>query len=223
MWKRIKSIFVPGRSPEPPFVAANACSEIKQLFSSSGKLKPQPLRDLAAESSLSDFLRIINFPVLIGSSVHAGTLAPRSHKVPSLPSDRKHTHLFKADDIRQLVEGASLEHSIFPVLRGPSSQSRDIYRFTVGRGATNDIVMNDFAVSESHAYIMVVRHGYAIADLHSTNGTRLNGTTVGQAPLSIKDGDQLTFGRYDFTFRTPPGLYEFLTTKSSSPGRPAPK
>jgi hypothetical protein len=186
----------------------------EQLFSSAGKLKPHLLQKLAAESSITDFLLVINFPVLVGSNVRAGTLAPKQPKELQLDSGRKHTQLFKADQIRELVEGASLEHSIFPVLRGPSSKSNDMYRFTLGRGSTNDIVMNDFAVSETHAYIMVARHGYAVADMHSTNGTKLNGVPVSQVPSTLKDGDQLTFGRYDFTFRTPPGLYEFLTNKS---------
>ena len=214
MWKRIKSLFASDKAPVPQ-AAAMPRSGISHLFTSTGKLKAQALRSLAAESSVADFLLLINFPVLVGSSVHEGTLAPRQRKDPRLPSDRQHTHLFKADDIRQLVEGASLEHSIFPVLRGPASESTDMYRFTVGRGATNDIVMNDFAVSETHAYIMVARHGYAVADLNSTNGTKLNGAPVGQNPSSLKDGDKITFGRYDFTFRTPPGLHDFLTSKGS--------
>ncbi len=221
MWKKIKELLSPSKAPSvekigsfKPGSKSPERSGIEQLFSSAGKLKPHLLQKLAAESSITDFLLVINFPVLVGSNVRAGTLAPKQPKELQLDSGRKHTQLFKADQIRELVEGASLEHSIFPVLRGPSSKSNDMYRFTLGRGSTNDIVMNDFAVSETHAYIMVARHGYAVADMHSTNGTKLNGVPVSQVPSPLKDGDQLTFGRYDFTFRTPPGLYEFLTNKS---------
>lgn len=214
MWKRIKNLFAPPELGAVKQTSAPAMRHsIEQIVSSAGKLKPHLLQKLALENTLPDFLLLITFPVLIGSSVRAGTLAQKEIKDLKLSSSRKHTQLFKADDLKKLVEGASLEHSIFPVRRGPGSQSNDNYRFTLGRGATNDIVMNDFAVSETHAYIMVARRGYAVADLHSTNGTKLNGTTVLQMPLSLKDGDRLTFGRYDFTFHTPPGLYEFLTTK----------
>ncbi len=220
MWKKLKGLFSSAeKTPATTRGGQTSISEgptgagIEHLFSSAGKLKPHLLEKLAAESSITDFLLLINFPVLVGSNVRAGTLAPKQPKDLQLDSGRKHTQLFKADKIKELVEGASLEHSIFPVRRGPSSKTKELYRFTVGRGSSNDIVMNDFAVSETHAYIMVARHGYAVADMHSTNGTKLNGEPVRQVPSPLKDGDQLTFGRYDFTFRTPPGLYEFLTNK----------
>lgn len=79
---------------------------------------------------------------------------------------------------------------------------------TIGRGADNDIVLDDPMVSGHHA-ILVVGDGsraLLLQDLNSTNGTRVNGNEVRNSPL--KHGDAMQIGRstfriYDDGVRTP--------------------
>lgn len=52
-------------------------------------------------------------------------------------------------------------------------------RITIGRGSTNDIVLNDASVSKLHAAISIDRDGNAkLADLGSANGTYLDGERI---------------------------------------------
>lgn len=214
MWHLIKSIFSP--SPAPAKGKAGAKGGSKSFddvyISASGRVKPQEIRTYAHSVPAATFYSHITFPVLVGSSIHSGAVTPNPNAGPP-PEGRKKTHLFKADTVAQLVEGASLEASIFPIRHGPTSRNVDNSQLSIGRGDDNDIVMNDVAVSQRHAVISISRHGYAIADAGSTNGTKVNGTKVFKAPQSLKDGDTVTFGRYNFTFHTPPGFYAFLTSK----------
>ncbi|NIC39789.1 FHA domain-containing protein, partial [Aquabacterium sp. A08] len=65
---------------------------------------------------------------------------------------------------------------------------------TLGRRPYNDIVVDNLAVSGEHA--VFVRHpdGLEVQDLHSTNGTYLNGKAVVSARVGA--GDLLEIGRY---------------------------
>lgn len=63
----------------------------------------------------------------------------------------------------------------------------------LGRLADSGVVLSDPNVSRRHAEIKPADGGFAIADLRSTNGTRVNGIPVVGSQL-LKDGDQITLG-----------------------------
>ena len=69
----------------------------------------------------------------------------------------------------------------------------------VGRMSECDIVLNDSNVSRRHAEIRPTPDGFALVDLGSTNGSRVNGVRVVQRDL--RDGDELTFGNTRVTFQ----------------------
>ncbi|HKY93236.1 MAG TPA: FHA domain-containing protein [Nevskiaceae bacterium] len=71
-------------------------------------------------------------------------------------------------------------------------------RVTVGRHNTNDIVLNDKAVSGKHAAIVTILEDSFLEDLDSTNGTQVNGQPITKHPLS--DGDVITLGRNTLRF-----------------------
>lgn len=79
----------------------------------------------------------------------------------------------------------------------PLSQART----TLGRRPYNDIVMDHLAVSGEHA--VFVRHpdGVELVDLHSTNGTYVNGKAIGSA--RIQPSDLIEIGRYRIRLKTP--------------------
>lgn len=74
---------------------------------------------------------------------------------------------------------------------------------SIGRGQANDIVLDDKSVSKRHAIItfQLMKDGETrvqIADLHSTNGTIVNGNRISYQTL--EDGDQLSIGTVQGTY-----------------------
>ena len=63
---------------------------------------------------------------------------------------------------------------------------------TIGRASLNHIVIDDPTVSAQHAIIARSADSYRLQDLHSTNGTRVNGLPVTE--VDLKDGDKILFG-----------------------------
>ncbi len=82
------------------------------------------------------------------------------------------------------------------VLVGPRKGS--VYRFEqqgefiIGRDADAAVRMNDKLVSRRHAKIVSDETGIRVVDLKSMNGIRLNGESIGEAPLN--QGDKLQVG-----------------------------
>ena len=68
--------------------------------------------------------------------------------------------------------------------------TRDIV--TIGSAPLNHIVIDDPAVSAQHAILARFADSYRLKDLHSTNGTQVNGISITDAEL--KDGDKIQFG-----------------------------
>lgn len=69
----------------------------------------------------------------------------------------------------------------------------------IGRGTDCDIQILSDAVSSHHARIHKTSRGWAMSDLDSHNGTKLNGKYLTQ-PQLIFDEDMLTFGDKVFIF-----------------------
>jgi FHA domain-containing protein len=63
----------------------------------------------------------------------------------------------------------------------------------IGRHPSCDVVLGDDTVSRRHALLIFRDGGWIVRDLDSTNGTRLNGQSVGRCRL--RPGDQLGLGR----------------------------
>lgn len=58
---------------------------------------------------------------------------------------------------------------------------------TIGRGATNDIIVRDARASRVHAHLAWGADGCTLVDLDSANGTRINGDLVRQAVVQVGD------------------------------------
>lgn len=91
------------------------------------------------------------------------------------------------------VTVSGLEHDV--ALRGD--------QVVVGRLAECQIHLPDANVSRRHAAFIRVDDGWAIDDLDSTNGTRLNGRTVSRARLH--DGDVIEIGVTQLIYHDPLG------------------
>lgn len=77
-----------------------------------------------------------------------------------------------------------------PVLTLPRGSQ---VRFTIGREDGCDMTLGDETVSRWHASLERGASGWLLADLGSTNGTRLNGWRV-TSPVPVRAGDMVSFG-----------------------------
>jgi pSer/pThr/pTyr-binding forkhead associated (FHA) protein len=74
----------------------------------------------------------------------------------------------------------------------------DKERMTIGRRPTNDIHIDNLAVSGDHAAIVTIGGNSFLEDLNSTNGTMVNGKPVKKHVLLHRD--QIEFGKYQLTY-----------------------
>lgn len=73
-------------------------------------------------------------------------------------------------------------------------------RTTLGRRPYNDIVMDHLAVSGEHAVFALHDDGVELLDLHSTNGTYVNGKAIVSA--RVGPHDLIEIGRYQIRVKT---------------------
>lgn len=69
---------------------------------------------------------------------------------------------------------------------------------TIGRKKSNDIVIDNLAVSGKHARIESVATNFVIRDLESTNGTFINKKKVSMH--NLRHGDVLLIGKHELIF-----------------------
>jgi hypothetical protein len=77
-------------------------------------------------------------------------------------------------------------------------------RFTIGREPGCDMTLADETVSRWHASLERSASGWLLADLGSTNGTRLNGWRVTSA-MPVRPGDMVSFGSATYVLSERPG------------------
>jgi predicted nucleic acid-binding Zn ribbon protein len=93
------------------------------------------------------------------------------------------------------------------VLRdGPDAGQRYALRdgLTIGRTADNDVVLAMQLVSRRHAALRRTGEGYAIVDLGSSNGTRVNGARI-ERSAPLRDGDTIAIGGFELTVQLAQG------------------
>jgi adenylate cyclase len=73
----------------------------------------------------------------------------------------------------------------------------------VGRSEDSDFVITDRWISRNHAMLQAMDNGEMyLIDLGSRNGSFLNGRRV-SIPVTLKNGDRLTFGQTELVFHSP--------------------
>lgn len=74
----------------------------------------------------------------------------------------------------------------------------------IGRAPGNEIVIDNLAVSGSHARVCVDEGKFIVEDLNSLNGTFLNGQRIRKSPL--KEGDLIAIGKHTLEYVEVGGL-----------------
>ena len=154
--------------------------------------------------------------VIAGSAVPAAPLAPSAAAAPSVaaapataaaPAPAAGGAAPAATPVATPVTGAAvrpplgtLEVMNEGVLKGHRFELRQPL-VHVGRGAHNDVVVNDDSVSDSHAKIQKRDTTWFVVDMGSTNGTYVAGRRIeGEARLN-EAGEVLRFGGIKMAFR----------------------
>ena len=96
-------------------------------------------------------------------------------------------------------------------------------RTTLGRRPYNDIVMDHLAVSGEHAVFALHGDGVELQDLHSTNGTYVNGKAI--VSTRVGPDDLIEIGRYQIRLKqtigtqapTPPPAEPPLADRDTAP------
>ena len=70
----------------------------------------------------------------------------------------------------------------------------DAAETAIGRGETNDVVIEDRTISREHAVITCSPQGHSIRDLGSRNGTWVVDRQLGAEPQALEDGNVIRFG-----------------------------
>jgi hypothetical protein len=134
------------------------------------------------------------FVVRADAALHARFGADLRSLVVDLPSPRRLGADAAAACRRALRSAERKLRGWPPVLRLPSGPQ---YRVTIGRELACDMTLFDQTVSRWHASLQWNGYHWLLADLGSTNGTRLNGWRV-TGPSPVGEGDLVSFG--DVTF-----------------------
>jgi pSer/pThr/pTyr-binding forkhead associated (FHA) protein len=71
-------------------------------------------------------------------------------------------------------------------------------RMTIGRRPTNDIKIDNLAISGEHAAVVTILNDSFLEDLNSTNGTLVNGRPIRKHVLI--DGDVVEIGKYKLKY-----------------------
>ena len=88
-------------------------------------------------------------------------------------------------------------------------------RTTIGRRPYNDVVIENLTVSGEHAVLIMAGDQVIVEDLHSTNGTYIDGKAVKKQVL--RQGDVMDMGKYKVKFEAAPQDDEFERTMMYKP------
>lgn len=130
-----------------------------------------------------------------------------SETIPLTPGNATEGLLFKRTPAR-------LRKLSLVVTKGPDAGKRIVIespRFTVGKGEGSDLRLVDATVSRTH--FLIEQHGndFYIKDQGSTNGTKVNGTRIIEAHLSL--GARISAGKVELLFQP---IYETATDSESA-------
>jgi Inner membrane component of T3SS, cytoplasmic domain/Domain of unknown function (DUF1707) len=135
----------------------------------------------------------------VDAVLRASRQAELAEQLADLPPRRQRLSEASRDWLRKLRRAATaladpwMRHPPPTLLLPREAQGR----FTIGREVACDMTLADMTVSRWHAGLHRSDNGWLLADLGSTNGTRLNGWRVA-SPVPIRPGDQVSFGSVTF-------------------------
>jgi hypothetical protein len=92
-------------------------------------------------------------------------------------------------------------------------------RTSIGRRPYNDVVIENLTVSGEHAVLINTGDQVTVEDLHSTNGTYIDGKAVKRQVL--RDGDVMDMGKYKVLFENDSNTFDRTMLHKPSVAAPA--
>ncbi len=89
---------------------------------------------------------------------------------------------------------------VYLVMRDGQRYQLEGEEITVGRGQSNDIVIDSNSISRQHARLQRSPNGVLVQDAGSTNKTFVNGVQA-DSPVLLRDGDTVRFGEVEADFK----------------------
>jgi hypothetical protein len=157
---------------------------------------------VAATLSLKDFLQQFPHPFFFYS------------ETPGAVESFFHTRLVERSAATESIDRFSEQVLDFiPLMPNPHPSKDFPVKSFIGRDSRRDYVISHSTVSNRHACLIADPNSetYKIVDSGSTNGTSVRGKQLEPGnPVTLRDGDIVTFGRREFMFFSPKGAYRFL-------------
>lgn len=206
MFTWLKSFFSPRGPRQSASSQVAKPARLEDLLKAPGKACSEALLSFAKSASIDEFTDAVSCPALVGSAIRDGQIGQPPESGQGTSSFQ--TFIFTSSQVDAMVKGQSIEQSIFLLRKDPIGRTSTNYKqFEIGRSKESDIRIVDFAISRTHARIDIQGKDFTIRDSNSRNGTKVNQLSISAHPLTLKDGDTITLGRYEFTFLMPKSLY----------------
>jgi len=197
-------------------------ASILDIADSRNRVGTAQLKDFIAKTSIADLNGGALFPFLISKELFEGEFLGRSTKSSGSSTLRFMAKSASAPAASQDVNEdcndtrtrsdlskAALENdggsvkAIYVVAKNPANREPE-GPICVGRAASNDIVIADFAISKVHAQILSFKGKHFIMDLDSTNGTSVDRQRLSQGvKVQLQHNSVVAFGRLAFVYAAP--------------------
>ena len=168
-----RSVGVSGRTVVPNHFSIGLSESDHEQFAEAENALVRELCDAAREHARDEgytFMGPVSVEMVVDNGLHTGAFSVTG----------------------RLREGAGGAGAGSLILASGERVSLGERTVTIGRLAECDVVLGDPNVSRRHAEVRPRGDGFEVADLGSTNGTRVNGVSVKERRLA--DGDTITLG-----------------------------
>ena len=194
--------------------------DLLDLVDHTGRVNYRLLVRYAHKRSKVGFVDDARHPFLLGKELYEGILEQdRLRRGNTMPFKAR---LFR-EQLQAELEGsktgslrrvsrtpAGIDHAVF-LLRKRRDTPGLPNEITVGRLSDSDLVIVDYAVSKTHAKILLLGTEYGVVDLGSTNGTLINEERIHPgSPVQLPVNADIAFGRMVFHFVSPDMLHDLL-------------
>jgi hypothetical protein len=127
-----------------------------------------------------------------------GAFEPREDPTPIAALEDRASFLSRSETGEVLDEPLPSPALLLLPLRKTTASARD--QITVGRLASNDVVVPDYRVSRTHAFFRVYPDRITLADAGAANGTRVDGRLLDAAasPTLVIPGSRVRFAQLEF-------------------------
>jgi pSer/pThr/pTyr-binding forkhead associated (FHA) protein len=112
--------------------------------------------------------------------------------------EERHDTIIYDSTVGQRLSGMRKPGTTYIVFQG--NKVPIVHRLTIGRDPKSSITLEDKLASREHAVIQKIKDDFYIQDLHSTNGTFVNGTRIPAGDyVRLRLSDTVLIGRTELS------------------------